>query len=106
MLPPYPEASKALAVLIISGWRCFGLSNGEPGDLAVLPDNAGLRSSPDGIAGVLEVKSQKPGPARPGPARPSMRSSSKIRPLTACIQTSRFETVSAFFSMNSRRGST
>jgi 2-haloacid dehalogenase len=62
-LPPYPEASKVLASLKEAGYRCFAFSNGEPDDLAVLLDNAGLGSSLDGIVSVLEVRSYKPDPA-------------------------------------------
>lgn len=62
-LPAYPGTAEALRSLAGNDCRCFAFSNGEPGDLEVLLDGAGLADYLDGVVSVHEVRSFKPDPA-------------------------------------------
>ena len=62
-LPAYPGTSEALEALVGCGRRCYAFSNGEPGELEVLLEGAGLAGHLEGIVSVHEVQSFKPDPA-------------------------------------------
>jgi 2-haloacid dehalogenase len=62
-LPAFDEAGEALRELKAADWRCFAFSNGEPGDLEILLDNAGLSRHLDGVVSVHETRSFKPDPS-------------------------------------------
>ena len=61
-LPAYSGAADALRSLVECGCCCFAFSNGEPEDLEVLLDSAGLGQHLAGIVSVHEVRSFKPDP--------------------------------------------
>ena len=61
-LPAYPGTADALQSLMECGCHCFAFSNGEPGDLAILLERAGLAEHLEGIVSVHEIRSFKPDP--------------------------------------------
>lgn len=61
-LPAYEEVAGSLRALKAAGCRNYAFSNGEPDDLALLLDHAGLQEGLDGIVSVHDVKSFKPDP--------------------------------------------
>jgi len=63
VLPAYPGVAGALDHLKKAGFGNYAFSNGDPEDLAVLFENAGLDSSLDGVVSVQGARSFKPDPA-------------------------------------------
>lgn len=62
-LAPYPEAGETLARLKQSGQRLLILSNGTPGMLSAVVENAGLAEVFEQVLSVHAVKIYKPSPA-------------------------------------------
>ncbi|MBW7883120.1 MAG: haloacid dehalogenase type II [Caldilineaceae bacterium] len=62
-LPAYPDVAPGLALLASLPVHLFAFSNGQPDDLEVLLQSAGIRHYFEGVVSLYDVRTYKPNPA-------------------------------------------